>query len=37
LAAGVWLAALAATADAQFFGSTQGPDNFTLRPPRDVP
>ena len=37
LAAGVWLAALAATANAQFFGSTQGPDNFTLRPPRDVP
>src|SRR5262249_52222441 len=37
LAAGVWLAALAATANAQFFGSTQGPDAFTLRPPRDVP
>jgi hypothetical protein len=37
LAAGVWLAVLAATANAQFFGSTQGPDNFTLRPPRDVP
>src|SRR6516162_5023023 len=37
LATGVWLAALAATANAQFFGSTQGPDAFTLRPPRDVP
>src|SRR5262249_11304207 len=37
LATGVWLAALAATANAQFFGSTQGPDTFTLRPPRDVP
>jgi hypothetical protein len=37
LAAGIWLAALAATANAQFFGSTQGPDSFTLRPPRDVP
>src|SRR5262249_56274172 len=31
------LAALAATANAQFFGSSQGPDTFTLRPPRDVP
>src|SRR5262249_49427003 len=37
LATGVWLAALAATANAQFFGSSQGPDTFTLRPPRDVP
>src|SRR5262245_48992391 len=37
LVTGVWLAALAATANAQFFGSTQGPDTFTLRPPRDVP
>lgn len=38
LATGVWLAALAAAANAQFFGSTQGSDSsFTLRPPRDVP
>src|SRR6516165_4972538 len=37
LATGVWLAALAATANAQFFGSSQGPGTFTLRPPRDVP
>ena len=37
LATGVWLAALAAAANAQFFGSTQGSDTFTLRPPRDVP
>ncbi|HEX4827669.1 MAG TPA: hypothetical protein VFV12_05540, partial [Xanthobacteraceae bacterium] len=37
MATGVWLAALAAAANAQFFGSTQGPDTFTLRPPRDVP
>jgi hypothetical protein len=38
LATGVWLAAMSAAADAQFFGSTQGSDNsFTLRPPRDVP
>jgi hypothetical protein len=38
LATGVWLAVLAAAANAQFFGSTQGSDSsFTLRPPRDVP
>jgi hypothetical protein len=37
LAASVWLAALSATADAQFFGSSQSSDSFTLRPPRDVP
>jgi len=38
LATGVWLAALAAAANAQFFGSTQSFDSsFTLRPPRDVP
>ena len=38
LATGVWLAALAAAANAQFFGSIQGSDSsFTLRPPRDVP
>src|SRR6266516_59521 len=38
LATGVWLAALAAAANAQFFGSTQGSDSsFTLRPRRDVP
>src|SRR5262249_2990682 len=37
LATGVWLAALAATANPQFFGSSQGPATFTLRPPRDVP
>jgi len=38
LATGVWLAALAAAANAQFFGSTQGSDSsFPLRPPRDVP
>ena len=38
LATGIWLAVLPAAAGAQFFGSTQGPDNsFTLRPPRDVP
>ena len=38
LVTGVWLAALAAAANAQFFGSTQGSDSsFTLRPPRDVP
>src|SRR5262249_18291328 len=38
LATGVWLAALAAAANAQFFGSTQSFDSsFTRRPPRDVP
>jgi hypothetical protein len=37
LAASVWLAVLSATADAQFFGSPQSSDSFTLRPPRDVP
>ena len=37
LAAGVWLAVFSATADAQFFGSSQSSDSFTLRPPRDVP
>jgi hypothetical protein len=37
LAASVWLAVLSATADAQFFGSSQNSDSFTLRPPRDVP
>src|SRR5262249_34991113 len=37
LATGLGLAALAATATAQFFGSPQGPDTFPLRPPRDVP
>jgi hypothetical protein len=37
LAAGAWLAVLSATADAQFFGSSQSSDSFTLRPPRDVP
>jgi hypothetical protein len=37
LAVGVWLAVFSATADAQFFGSSQSSDSFTLRPPRDVP
>src|SRR5262249_13453699 len=37
LATGVWLAALAATANAQFFGSTQGPETCGRRRPRDVP
>jgi hypothetical protein len=37
LAAGVWLAVFSATADAQFFGSSQSSDSVTLRPPRDVP
>src|SRR5262249_41633156 len=38
LATGVWLAALAAAANAQSFGSTQSfARSFTLRPPRGVP
>jgi hypothetical protein len=38
LATGVWLAALCAAADAQFFSNGTGSDSaFTLRPPRDVP
>src|SRR5262249_18647392 len=38
LATGVGLGALAAEANAQFFGSTQSFDSsFPLRPPRDVP
>jgi hypothetical protein len=36
LATGMWLAALSAAADAQFFANS--PDSsFTLRPPKDVP